>query len=194
MIFISIAAFMTMLFGCGSSKLLFDVTATPENQTYDDTYNKVKAAIVNNGFDVKEEDKDAGFITTTYKKWSYTSGGIVTLRLQIRANVHKLAGGKAQVVLTPGVKEAVKEVAKKSVLETVVEVAKVLLTKTTEEEDLGEDRQLVYYDEKDRDIGFLTSEDKKIKIAMLKTFLKLADDVGNACGLTKDQLKLNISQ
>lgn len=191
---------LLLFVGC-SSKALLDVSAATES-TQEETFNKIKGAMVNNGFDIKDENGEAGYITTTYKKWSFTKqeGGNpgsqiekrITLRLQMRAKIGKSPDGKIQITLSPGVKQHIKEIDEPSLLGAVVEVAKIALAKPSEEVDLGDDDMLKFYEPKDREIGFFTSDEEKIRIGMLNAFLKTSDEIAAVCGISKEQMKFNI--
>jgi hypothetical protein len=187
--------------GC-SGPALVEMNTFTDKVAMEEAFNAIKSVMVSNGFDIKDENLSAGFLTSTYKKWSYTkqsggpSGGKgeskrITLRMQLRLTMTKAPDGKINIVLTPGVKQHEQDL-DPSFLEVAVDIAKIAMTKTEPETDLGDDARLEYYEEDDREPGFLTQEDKKIKQTMLKTFLKTANEIAGVAGVSKDQLKFII--
>ncbi|NUN69785.1 MAG: hypothetical protein HUU02_08760 [Bacteroidetes bacterium] len=193
--------FTAAVIGC-SGPALVEVNTSTDKVAMEEAFNAIKGVIVSNGFDIKDENLSAGFITTTYKKWSYTkqssgpSGGKgeskrITLRMQLRLTMTKAADGKINIVLTPGVKQHEQDL-DPSFLEAAVDIAKFAMSKTDPVEDLGDDARLEYFEEDDRESGFLTSDEKKIRQTMLKAFLKTSNEIAGVAGVSKEQLKFII--
>jgi|GEM_PF-2027077 hypothetical protein len=190
----------TLLIGCGSPRALLNVSVNTKEITREDFLKKIKGVLITNGYEVKEENKEAGFITTNFNKnWSFKSGDNeeTTLRLQIGANYIQSPDGKIQISLTPIVKEKVVESKSFSfwnVFTAVIDLVGSLIS--GKGEDLGVDGVLVWYDEDDRDTeSFALRKPETIpRTKMLLSFLKVSDEITVALGLTKDQVKLNISK
>lgn len=184
--------------GCSSPTML-EMNTVADKVPQEEAFSRIKGVLVSNGFDVKSEDAAAGFITTSYKKWSYTrteggpNGGKskefkVTLRMQMRVKVVKGADGKTVIQVTPAVKQ-LEEETETSLLDAAVTVAKLAMGKDNEEVDLGDDAQLTYYKEDDREPGIFTPDEKKTRLTMLKTFLKTSNEIATACELPRENLK-----
>lgn len=187
--------------GC-SGPALVEVNTSTDKVVLEEAFTAIKGVMVSNGFDIKEENLAAGYITTTYKKWSYTkqssgpSGGKgeskrITLRMQLRLTMTKAPDGKINIVLTPGVKQHEQDL-DPTFLEAAVDIAKFAMSKSEPAEDLGDDARLEYYEEDDREPGFLTPDDTKIKQTMLKNFLKTANEIAGIAGVAKEQLNFII--
>lgn len=193
--------FVALFVGCSTPRALMDVRVNPKNITRDDFINKVRGIFVKNGYKIMEENKESGFIATKFdKQWTYKSGEFLetTIRLQIFANYRILSDGEIQIELTPNVK--VKEVNTEfsfwNIASQVIGGIARSISGTLKEEDYGTDGYLFWYDEKDRDLTSFTlrSKDEPSRIIMLQSFLKVAEEIATDCGLTKDQLILNITK
>ncbi|MBF0430092.1 MAG: hypothetical protein HQK83_02345 [Fibrobacteria bacterium] len=190
------------LIGCAPSRSLVDISGTIEQQSSQETLSKIQAVFISNGFDIVQKDEEAGFLTTSYKKWTYKSGAgsdegeeTVILRLQMRATVTTPTEGNIRIVLTPVLKEAIEQEENKSFTESVIDAAVTItkaITKQPTEEDLGEDRTISYYGKKDRKIKFYTPDEKKLEVKILNTILKVSKEVSTTLGISEEQLKLNI--
>jgi hypothetical protein len=169
------------LTGCASSKYLSSMNVNTDKVSIDDMYSQISSIIVENGFDVKLGNKDLGLITTEYKKFgevtkskskttigiiSFSGGTTYDLLLQIKIQVKKMNGNNMQIILTPTVKE-----------------------QNTEKTSDYVERQLIFIEKDDREIKFLTDEEKKQNIQGFLLFMKIAENISTICGLTMEQME-----
>jgi hypothetical protein len=82
----------------------FDVKSKRVNQA--DAFKKITGILVDQGFDIKTSNQDAGIVTTEYKKFaSHGTSPPFDYYLQIKATMRQAPDGQLVVRLVPLVKE-----------------------------------------------------------------------------------------
>jgi len=136
-------------------------------------FNTVTMLLVDRGFDIKASNKEAGLITTEYKKFASVGGDPpFDMYLQIKTTIRKLPKGEVVVKMSPIVKEQ----------------NRLNAAAFTEHE-------LTYYTGDQKNVQLIKS--MRIKGWQAKgqvMFMNVVNDVASALGLSVDDIKQNITE
>lgn len=171
---LSIGIVCLLLSACSATRTsLIEVKATIEPSSAEKAYKAIVMTLLDNGFDLKMNDRDLRVATTEYKK--YTSAGVwppFDFYLQLKAVVRDTQNGKYQIALTPKIKEQ----------------NRINASAFTE-------HTLILYSEKEQKEDYATqSGGGKAMLDGQLLFLSIVQSIADALGLPVDQFKQNLQQ
>ncbi len=136
-------------------------------------FNALTMILVDRGYDIKVSNKDAGIITTEYKKFAAIGGSPpFDMLLQIKVTIRERPTGEISVKMTPIVKEQ----------------NRLNIAAYTEHE-------LSYYSGKPENIRLIKSmKEGGWRVKAQTMFMNVVTDVGETLGISIDDMQQNITE
>lgn len=108
-VFVSFLLLVLLMSSCSAPVTLVSVQsfeAKSKRMGLSDAFNKVTMVLVDRGFDIKTSNKDAGLVTTEYKRFASTGENPpFDIYLQIKVTIREKPDGQIAVKMSPIVKE-----------------------------------------------------------------------------------------